>query len=78
MTTAYAQRKHDAWVDYVEAVKDYEWYATAWDYGWNWCFSLPTGQRFCKNLPVWAQIELGIPEKDRVTGWNDPCVEEES
>ena len=74
--SAYSRKKHDAWVSYVEAVRGYEWFSTAYENRcWYWCFNLPTGQRFCRNMPVWAQAELGIPERDRVPGWDDPCVE---
>ena len=70
------RKKHDAWVSYVEAVRGYEWFSNSYENRcWYWCFNLPTGQRFCRNMPVWAQIELGIQEKDRVPGWADPCVE---
>ena len=75
--SANLRKKHDAWVSYVEAVRGYKGFANAYENRcWYWCFSMPDGnQRFCRNMPLWAQIELGIQEKDSVPGWADPCVE---
>jgi hypothetical protein len=74
----YMRRKHDAWVRYVQEVRGYQWYACTYENrSWYWCFSMPDGnQRFCRNMPEWAQRELGIKEEDIVPGWDDPCRRE--